>query len=33
MVFDSVEILAELLDTPTADAIWKALPVESSVST
>lgn len=32
-LFDGAEIAAELLDTPTADAIWEALPVDSSVST
>ena len=32
-VFDGVEIAAELLETATADAIWEALPVDSSVST
>jgi hypothetical protein len=33
LVFDGVELEAELRDTPTADAIWDALPVTSSVST
>lgn len=33
LAFDGADIAAELLDTPTADAIWEALPVESSVST
>jgi hypothetical protein len=31
--FDGVVIKAELLDTPTAKAIWEALPIEASVST
>jgi hypothetical protein len=33
LAFDGVALDAELLDTPTADAIWDALPVTSSVST
>jgi uncharacterized protein len=33
LAFDGVAIEAELLDTPTADAIWEALPVSSSVAT
>lgn len=33
MIFDGVELRAKLLDTPTADAIWEALPVASSAST
>ncbi|MCW5715351.1 MAG: hypothetical protein KIT43_12630 [Bauldia sp.] len=32
-VFGSIVIEADLLDTPTADAIWDALPIEASVST
>ena len=33
MVIGSVEIRAELLDTPTADALFAALPFESTAST
>jgi hypothetical protein len=33
LAFDGVAIEADLLDTPTADAIWEALPVSSSVAT
>ena len=33
LAFDGVALEAELLDTPTADAIWEALPVSSTVST
>ncbi len=29
MTFDNLAIRAELFDTPTADAIWSALPFES----
>ncbi len=29
----AVEIAAELFDTPTADAVWAALPIASSAST
>ena len=29
----SVELKAELFDTPTADAIWQALPIASTAST
>jgi len=31
--FDGVELEAELLDTATADAIWEALPISSTVAT
>jgi uncharacterized protein len=31
--FDGVTIDADLLDTPTADAIWDALPIEARVAT
>jgi hypothetical protein len=33
LAFDGVALEAELLDTPTANAIWEALPVSSTVST
>jgi uncharacterized protein len=33
MDFGSVAIAADLLDTPTADAVWQALPFEASVRT
>lgn len=33
MEFDGVTINAELLDTPTASAIWDALPIRASVAT
>ena len=33
MTFGPVMIEAELFDTPTADAIWKALPFESRANT
>jgi len=31
--FPGLKLEAELLDTPTADAIWKALPIEAKVET
>jgi len=33
MDFGSVAIVADLLDTPTADAVWAALPFEASACT
>lgn len=33
IAFDSVEIAAELRDTPTADALWAALPFEARAMT
>lgn len=33
MTFNNLEIKAELFDTPTADAIWSALPFESKAQT
>ncbi len=33
IIFDSVELEAELFDTPTADKIFKCLPFESEVRT
>lgn len=33
LAFTGVTIEAELLDTPTADAIWAALPIEAAVAT
>jgi uncharacterized protein len=33
MTIGSVVLEAELLDTPTAEAIWKALPITSKAST
>ena len=33
LVFDGVTVTADLLDTPTADAIWDALPLTAQVST
>lgn len=31
--FPGLKLEAELLETPTADAVWKALPIESKVET
>ncbi len=31
--FDGASLMAELLDTPTADAVWQALPITAQVST
>jgi len=33
IAFDTVEIAAELRDTPTADALWAALPFEARAMT
>ena len=33
IIFDSVQLVVELFDTPTADKIFKCLPFESGVST